>query len=59
MRRQVHKAVKSKTEGMFYVKYPDGELSKDHYNLSRAKDHAAKLNEIDRRCVYRHVSTAY
>lgn len=28
---------------MWRVRWPDGVLSKDYYNLSRARDHAARL----------------
>ncbi len=32
---------------MFYVVYPDGELSFDFYNLSRANDHCRRLEQMD------------
>lgn len=30
-------------EGLFRVKWPDGVLSQDHYNLTRAKDHCMQI----------------
>lgn len=30
-------------EGMWRVRWPDGVLSQDYYNLVRAKDHCAKV----------------
>lgn len=49
-----HKAVKDKQlTGMWRVKYPDGELSADFYNLTRAKNHAAVLDETTARVVRR------
>lgn len=32
-----------KVEKMFRVRWPDGVLSADYYNLTRARDHAARL----------------
>ena len=32
--------VPSETEGMWRVSYPDGVLSKDHYNKTRAREHS-------------------
>jgi len=56
-RRKKYKVVADKTyPEMFRVKYPDGELSADMYNLPRAKNHAAVLEENDRRSTYRIVS---
>lgn len=41
-----HRIAKDKEfEGMYRVKYPDGELSADFYNLARAKNHANVLTE--------------
>lgn len=37
--------LKTDPQGMFRVRYPDGVLSEDYYNLTRAKDFAAKMNE--------------
>lgn len=49
-----HRVVKEKEfDGMFRIKYPDGELSADFYNLPRAKNHCAVLNENQRRSAYR------
>lgn len=41
-----------KFKGMFRVKYPDGSISKDFYNLTRAKEHCAVLTEEGLECVY-------
>jgi hypothetical protein len=30
-------------KGMFYLVWPDGSMSDDFYNKTRAKDHAAKI----------------
>lgn len=38
---------------MFHAVYPDGTASKDFYNLSRAKDHSAKIAENERKDQYR------
>lgn len=38
------------------VRWPDGELSADYYNLTWAKEHARVLQENDRREAYRQVS---
>lgn len=34
---------------MFKVRWPDGVLSEDYYNLTRAKDHASRLAAEDTR----------
>lgn len=46
-------------EDMFRIRFPNGDISLDFYNLSRAKDHVAKINSTlarqkpleGRRCV--------
>lgn len=35
--------VPDSVEGMWRVRWPDGVLSQDYYNLVRAKDHCAKV----------------
>ena len=38
-----HKVIPSETQGMYRVRFPDGSLSADHYNLSHAKTHVYAL----------------
>lgn len=47
------KVVKSETKGMFRVRFSDGILSQDHYNLTRAKNHVTVISENERRSCYR------
>lgn len=43
------KLVKHKTyESMYYVQWPDGELSADFYNLTRAKEFCKVIPERER-----------
>lgn len=49
--RRKHKIVEE--NGFYRVKYPDGVLSEDFYNLTRAKNHAAVLDETASRIAYR------
>lgn len=35
-------------KGMFYVQWPDGTLSHDFYNKTRAKEHAKLIPEQER-----------
>lgn len=37
----------TETENMWRVRWPDGILSEDYYNLTWAKDHAARLYAED------------
>jgi hypothetical protein len=37
--------LKTDPEGMFRVRYPDGQLSRDYYNSTWAKEHARRNNE--------------
>jgi hypothetical protein len=40
-------------EGMYRIQYPDGVLSEDFYNKTRAKEHASVLDERKRRTASR------
>jgi len=45
--------VKHENYEMYYAVYPDDTLSADFYNIDRAKNHSAVIEETERRNQYR------
>lgn len=48
-----HRVVENQEGPGFRVKYPDGVLSEDFYNITWAKEHVRRLTETDRRSQFK------